>query len=576
DRPPTGRAATWTKREGLLALALAACVFAVYGPALSGGFVWLDHFEIVEGGMIVDRWSDVPRRFIEPGNYAGYHRPLYDLMHSFDRAVWGLNPFGFHLSSVTLHALNAVLVFLLLARLGMERKLRFGIAALWAVHPVNAVVAGLIHAKADLLVTFFALVTASLLDRGVRSESPGRRGLFIALGMLAWAAALMSKETALVLPLLLGLALPWKRMEDADRRRWLGLTLGLAASALVLLFARRGGIVGLEAEASLFERLATFGTVLVGYVVRLFWPMETSLSDATVAWSALHPLQRGGYVAALLLLGFALLQLFQRARSSRPWILLFLVALAPVSQVIPLLHFRADRFLYLPSLGWIGLLFASAVPLLLGRGREEESPAKGALGWLPLALALTLVPVTWSRIATFRTDETLFGQESPITSTYREGLAAYAVALDREGRFEEATPYHARALVRDPRIFAYAEDSTLVVNFTRNLLARRRPDQVLQLVEGFLGSEPVLRDRERDVLRYNQGVALHQLGHYEEALPLLEAFAQKTDDASAWFLTGNAARESGNRERAVSAWTRYLERVPHAPERASIQEYLTR
>jgi hypothetical protein len=76
--------------------------------------VWLDHEEIVEGMLIVRSWSEVPSLFLDDRNFAGYHRPFYDLLHSLDRAMWGLDPFGFHLSSLVLHGANVALVLALL------------------------------------------------------------------------------------------------------------------------------------------------------------------------------------------------------------------------------------------------------------------------------------------------------------------------------------------------------------------------------------------------------------------------------------------------------------------------------
>ncbi|HLC17982.1 MAG TPA: hypothetical protein VJM57_03095, partial [Thermodesulfobacteriota bacterium] len=67
------------------------------------------------------------------GNYA----PLHILSYSLDRALWGLDPRGFHLTNVILHALNACLVFAVVVRLGSKRWVAFAAALLFAVHPLN-------------------------------------------------------------------------------------------------------------------------------------------------------------------------------------------------------------------------------------------------------------------------------------------------------------------------------------------------------------------------------------------------------------------------------------------------------
>jgi len=106
-------------RTGLVAaLVLAGAIVGLYLPALSHEFVWLDHPKIVEGALIVDDLRAIPDLLVHGRDFAGYHRPIYALMHSLDRALWGLEPFGFHLSSLVLHVMNALGVFVLARKLG--------------------------------------------------------------------------------------------------------------------------------------------------------------------------------------------------------------------------------------------------------------------------------------------------------------------------------------------------------------------------------------------------------------------------------------------------------------------------
>ena len=559
--------------DGWLALLVAILCILVYWPALGGGFVWLDHFEIVQGGMLIETWAELPQRFFDTGNYAGYHRPLYDLMHSLDYALWGQDPFGFHLSSLLLHAINAVLVFLVSRRLGLSPSLRFAIAALWALHPLNSAVAGLIHAKADLLVTCFLLLSGEFFAAGAAAKQSTHRTACLGVGGLAWTAALFTKETAFVLPLLLSLSLPWRDLGAPARRRWAGIVLFLAASAGALLLWRGASVGSFASPLSLTERLATFLHVLRGYISSLGLPTELSIADTTTRWAALPFSDQIAALSTFVLLLLALGTTWKRCPSSRPWVLVFGIFLLPVAQFIPLLHFRAERFLYLPSLGFVG----SIVVIL--SGLSQSYPSLGRWTWTgPLATAATLGLCAYRihlRLPELQSDESLFRPEITTIPDYREGLGALAADRDRRGDFESATSLHARAIQSDPRRLSYANDATLVVNFSRNLLARREAAQAISLISDFQSSQAGVRPREALLLDYNRGVALHQLGRFEEALPLLEGFATvKQNDASAWFLCGNAARESGQEERAKAAWRRYLQLAPQAPDRAKVQSYL--
>ena len=149
----------------LTLLAVLACVGAVYSTGLKNGFVWLDHFEIVEGALTVDSLDGALALFGDARNFVGYHRPIYNLLHSLDRALFGLAPLGFQLSSRLLHLANVTLVLALARRLGWSLRWAGLLALLFGLHPLNTACAGLIHAKADLFV-FTAMAGALALFLG--------------------------------------------------------------------------------------------------------------------------------------------------------------------------------------------------------------------------------------------------------------------------------------------------------------------------------------------------------------------------------------------------------------------------
>ena len=105
------------RRSGAIGPALLlAAVCLCYLPGFGNEFLWIDHSEIVEGSMLVTEVAQLPDVFLRADNAAGYHRPIYRLIHTLDHAIWGLEPFGYYLSSLLLHAVNILLLFLLLQR----------------------------------------------------------------------------------------------------------------------------------------------------------------------------------------------------------------------------------------------------------------------------------------------------------------------------------------------------------------------------------------------------------------------------------------------------------------------------
>ena len=139
---------------GLLVL----IIVVPYANSLTNGFAWLDHSEILEGGLIAESPGELLAIFLRNDrNYSGYHRPMYNLIHSLDYAIWGDNPAGYHLSSLVLHVANCLVLFLCMLFLTRSQLKSFAVASLWGLLPVNTAVVSLIHSKADLLMTFFLL-----------------------------------------------------------------------------------------------------------------------------------------------------------------------------------------------------------------------------------------------------------------------------------------------------------------------------------------------------------------------------------------------------------------------------------
>ena len=157
-----------------------------------------------------------------------------------EHAFWGLDPFGYHLTNIALHASNAILIWLLLFRLGMPGA--WVAAALWAVHPVNVESVVWITERKNVLMTFFFLLSLwawlGFVDRSSRSR---RAWPIYALSLGLYVAALLSKTTACTLPAALVLTL-WLQRRPVSRARWLQLApyvvLGAAMGLLTMWWDR--------------------------------------------------------------------------------------------------------------------------------------------------------------------------------------------------------------------------------------------------------------------------------------------------------------------------------------------------
>ncbi len=553
-----------------------------YLTGLDNGFVWLDHSEIEDGTLVVRDWKAALGLFSEDQTTPGYHRPFYALLHSANFALWGLEPRGFLATSLGLHLANCALVFALLRRHGRGVGASASVAIFFGLHPVNTAVAGLIHATMDSLHLAAVLAAWLLFARG---ETGGRgrasRALHFGLSLLAFLIGLLSKENAFLYAPLVAAAcfLPWRFADGTRPARGRLVAYALACALLaVAVAAGRGGELGATPPGGalpLGERLLTFAGVYVGYCQKLVWPFELSISDTVTRFSAL-----GGRAQVHTLLSAAALvggqlALFARVPRLRPWIVLLNVSLLPVAQLVPILHFRADRFLYTATFAAAGFAVECAglaAEHLRARGWRESRVSRSAV------VAVLLVAVACAarippRLARFESDETLFRAELELVPDYREGLAQLARHWDQSGRHEAATELYRESLTARPGRVSYLDVAGAVLAYSSNLLARGRVAEALDLVEGHRASP--FRPRVREELEYNRAVALHRLGREAEALPLFLRYrdAHPSDPSCRYFL-GRIAAALGQRALARESFERYLELAPNAPDRAAVQEWL--
>jgi len=196
----------------------ALVVVAAFSPALPGGFQqWDDVVLLVDNPAYRGLgWSNLKWMFTT--NLMGHYMPLTWITYGLDYILWGLDPFGYHLTSLALHAANTTLVYVVALRLfravwgrvlgdGAD-SLRIGAALtalLFGVHPLRVESVVWITERLDLVCGFFYLLAILMYLRGVEAESTdvrqSRRYYWAAVGMFV--LALLSKSMAVTLPVVL-------------------------------------------------------------------------------------------------------------------------------------------------------------------------------------------------------------------------------------------------------------------------------------------------------------------------------------------------------------------------------------
>ncbi len=491
--PATGGAAV--RRFWPIALILAAVVLT-YSNTLKNGFVLDDHVLIEQNPFVQDPAN--LRRLLDPRFYTQAHavlagnRPVLLASLLIDRALWGENPGGYHLTNILLHAANSLWVYILAAALNPGVFVPLIAALIFGLHPVQTEAINGVSFRADLLAAFFVFpgLWAFLKSR----ESRHRKSIALAaVSAGLYALGLLSKEMAASLPLLaLLVELYFPRPQDRKPRLAWALALYAAvAAAYAGYWAPRFRYAGLAENSALWaavDRAAaampaapasaplpgtrrsrvfpsspppwtilyedrgvwlwTTSKTFAGYVRLLVYPDEfiaDRFPDLASGWRAPRA---AGSLALLGLLILAAVLLRGRRPLAGFGLAWFFIALIPVAGILPLFNPVAERYLYLVTPGF-ALALAGALDLL-----RRDAKSRLGMGGLAAFLLAGYAVRSHARNSDWKDEEALFfGAIAPEALSPRARFIRAGVRR-RQGRLGEAAFELDEALRRHP---LYAE-----------------------------------------------------------------------------------------------------------------------
>ena len=266
----------------ILAFALAALS---YINTLSFNFVYDDFPQLVNNPR-VQSWEHAPQLFGEQvwtqsmlQGTGNYYRPLFELWLLLQYSLFGLHPWAYHLASVLLHIAVVALAYALFKGLTGDRLTAAMGAIIFAVHPTHIETVAWISGVTDLLCAFFVLASfvAYLRSREDRTSSAPRVWWQVA-SLALFAMAMMSKETALVMPVLL-VAYEWWLAKKENVVAQLARIVPFAVITGAYLFVRHLVLRGfMHPEGYTLESIAlTLPRVVWFYAHQLVWPLGLSV-----------------------------------------------------------------------------------------------------------------------------------------------------------------------------------------------------------------------------------------------------------------------------------------------------------
>jgi len=580
---------------------IALVTFAAFLPALHNQFVnWDDDKNFLENPHYRGLgWTQLSWMWT---THMGHYIPLTWMTFGLDYLLWGMNPRGYHLTNLLLHAANAVVFFFITRRLltralpsPSERGHALTVSAafsalVFAIHPLRVESVAWATERRDVLSGLFYLSAVLAYLRACDREERGRGWYWGAVALFA--GALLSKSMAVNLPVVLMIL-------DVYPLRRLGGSIGWRSKPARRIYVEKIPFVLLAAVASAIAVMAQFSIHAALPLAQLSVPGRLAVSAYGLSFylgkmivpvnlSPLYELPRTVSPWAMpFILSFGLaiaitaivLSLRRRMLGLPAAWLAYLVVLLPVLGIFqsgP--QIAADRYTYLAGLGWAilagaGLLSAwSRLPLLL----------IGLVVFIPVGLGT----LTWNQVHVWHDSKTLWAHALAIDPNSSVAQNDFGEALAQQGKLAEAIEHYRQALNIKPDYAdahynlggALAQQGKLAdaIHHYQRALQITPGDadahtnwggalaQQGKLAEAAEHYQQALRIKPDHAAAHNNwGAALTRQGNLAEAIEhYRQAVNIKPDYADAHYNLGGALAQQGKLADAIHHYQRALQITP--------------
>jgi protein O-mannosyl-transferase len=548
-------------KDGTWALLLMVAVVMVYWPALHGGFVWDDDSHISDNQTLrsLKGLWDI---WFQPGATCQYY-PLSFTVFWAGYQLWGLTTFGYHLVTVLMHGVVAVLLWQGLKRLEVRAAWLAG--AIFALHPVNVMsVAWMTELKNTLAgALVLGAVWAYLRFAGLgvyettTPEGPNWR--FGLLTLVFFQLAMFAKTAVSFLPVTLLLLVWWKRGRIAWRWGWplpamFGIAVGMGL--LTLHVEHIHGATGDEFRMGLLERVLVSGRSFWFYLGKLFFPYPLTFIyerwkiDPGAWWQYAYPVATLGILGGLW---------FLRRRLGKGLFVALLhfyitTSMLVLIQVLYMMRysFVSDHWQYFGCMSVIAVT-AAGMAGILGRLGMWGRPS-GAM--MITGLLLALATLSWRQCAMYANAETLL--RTTIRRNPNCPMAYYNLGLVyfQQGRLDEAILQYQKVLQFHP------DETDALNNLGSAFLQQGRVDEAIAYYQKALALKP-----DSAETHYNLGNALFRQGRTDEAMAHYQkALAINPDSAEAHYNLGNAFLQQGQMDEAMAHYQKALAIKPDYAE----------
>lgn len=476
--------------------------------------------------------------------------PITWLSHMTDVEFFGMDAGKHLLVNAAIHAVNAVLLLLVLTRATGSAWRSGVVAALFAIHPLHVESVAWLAERKDVLSSFFLLMTILFYLRFVERKT---KSAYAAM-LIAFVLGLMSKGMLVTLPFVLLLIDYWPlrrfNLDDWPSLRRLALEkLPLFVLILPAMFVTWYAQRAVEAIAnvrfvSLPIRLANAAISYVVYVRRMFWPDDLALGYPYP--TTIKPTTTVACLVLLLLITAVVIAWRERRYLFTGWFW-FAGMLVPVSGIVQIgPQSMADRYTYIPLIG----LFI-AVVWLIGDFLSRHPLLRFPAAILSAGIVAGLTFAAHAQTSHWKTTETLFRRTALVTPRNPIAHETLGLALFRNGEHSKAIDeFRALIALRPNYARGYA-------GLAASLLGLGRTGEAIEAYRAAVKLDPADAESTRQLGQLEMAA-----GRNEEAAALLEKAAAMGDQQS----QGSLAIARGDTGAAIAEYRAALEKAPGSPE----------
>lgn len=533
-------------RKYLIALLPTLITFIVYLPALENGFVNWDDDLYVYANHDIRSISPVFFKWSFTAVVASLWHPLTLFSLGLDYAIWGINPFGYHLTNNIFHAINTGIVFLLainLIKYGSDLDISlhvtkykgesyllkdkniftaaFVTAFLFGIHPLHVESVAWISERKDVLCAFFFLAALLTYLKYTSADTKRRRVGYYAFCLILFIMALMSKPMAVSLPFVLLILdfYPFKRLSVEKKLKyvhWIFLEkipffLLSIASSIITLFAHStsGALKGIEIYSL---KMRVFNAILayMVYIIKMVFPFNLApfypTSNLHLEYISFFTIK---YVWSCIILSLITIFFIWLSKKNKLFLtiwLYYIITLLPVIGIVKVgEQSMADRYSYLPSLGLYILIG-------LGIGNLFERYSKNRYRHLATSIALffifgMLLHKTVKQISIWHDSITLWSYEVKLFPNAAIAYLNRGLAYDGLGKHDQAIRDYNKCIELDQN-FAKAYSN-------RGIIYSRLGDY-WSAIKDF--DNALMRDPLYENAYFNRGLTYVYLDDYDQAI----------------------------------------------------------